>query len=94
MPERLLTFDEFREGLSRAFNVPAESLRDDTNFLEDLAFDSLRMLQLGMVFEGLDVAMPEEMAWGIQTVGEAYAYYVAAAQANDSSSERPGETVG
>ncbi len=40
MPEQLLTFDQFREGLSRAFNVPVESLGDDTNFLEDLAGDS------------------------------------------------------
>ncbi len=88
MSERVLTFDEFREGLARTFQVPLESLRDDTNFLEDLAFDSLRMLQLGMVFEELDVEMPEEMAWGIQTVGEAYAYYTTAAQADSTPSEQ------
>lgn len=80
MAEELLTFDEFRERLARAFDVPAESLRGETNFLEDLAFDSLRMLQLGMVFEDLQVDMPPEMAWGIQTVGDAYGYYAAAAQ--------------
>lgn len=90
MPERALTFGEFREGLARAFNVPAESLREDTNFLEDLAFDSLRMLQLGMVFETLGVEMPEELAWGIQTVGEAYAYYTASVQAGGKPSEVPG----
>jgi acyl carrier protein len=94
MPDRLLTFDEFREGLSRAFNVPMESLREETNFLEDLSFDSLRMLQLGMVFEALEVEMPEEMAWGIQTVGEAYAYYTAAAPADGAAGDRSGETVG
>jgi hypothetical protein len=38
------------------------------------------MLQLGMVFEDLQVDMPAELAWGIQTVGDAYGYYAAAAQ--------------
>ena len=93
MAEELLTFDEFRAGLSRAFNVPVESLRDDTNFLEDLAFDSLRMLQLGMVLEGLDVEMPAEMAWEIQTAGEAHAYCTTVAQTDGSPGERPDETV-
>lgn len=78
MADEPLTFDEFRERLSRAFDVPADALRGETNFLEDLAFDSLRMLQLGMVFEDLEVEMPAEMAWGIVTVGDAYAYYCAA----------------
>lgn len=73
----LLSFDEFRAKLAEVFETPAESLRSDTSFLDDLAFDSLRMLQLGLVFEDLAGEMPAEMAWSIQTVGEAYAYYAA-----------------
>jgi acyl carrier protein len=87
MAEQLLTFEEFRERLARALDVPAESLRGETNFLEDLAFDSLRMLELGMVFEDLQVDMPAEMAWGIQTVGDAYGYYAATAQDGQTSAE-------
>jgi acyl carrier protein len=79
LTDNALSFDEFRESLARAFDVDPESLQPETNFLEDLAFDSLRMLQLGVAFENLDVDMPDEMAWGIQTVGDAYAYYLSAA---------------
>lgn len=75
--ERVLTFDEFREKLAIVFELPVESLRSDAHFLEDLALDSLRMLQLGIALEYLGVGMPDEMAWEIQTVGEAYAYYTA-----------------
>ena len=81
MAEQPSTFDEFRGQLAKVFNVPVENLQWETKFLEDLSFDSLRMLQLGMVFEDLDLEMPPEMAWGIRTVGDAYSYYVAAATA-------------
>jgi acyl carrier protein len=86
MPEgegepRLLTFDEFRDVLAGVFDTPADSLRADTSFLDDLAFDSLRMVLLATVFEDLTGEMPTEMAWSIQTVGEAYAYYAEQARA-------------
>ena len=81
MAEQPSTFDEFRGQLAQVFNVAVDSLQWETKFLEDLSFDSLRMLQLGMVFEDLDLDMPPEMAWGIRTVGDAYSYYVAATAA-------------
>ena len=81
MAEQPSTFDEFRGQLAQVFTVPVDSLQWETKFLEDLSFDSLRMLQLGMVFEDLDLEMPPEMAWGIRTVGDAYSYYLAAAAA-------------
>jgi acyl carrier protein len=73
-----LTFDEFRAHLAGIFQVPAESLSPETRFLQDLSFDSLRMLQLAMTFEDFHVEMPPEMAWEIETVGDAYAYCIAA----------------
>lgn len=87
MAQQALTFDEFREQLARTFEIPVDSLHSDTHFLEDLALDSLRMLQLGMALEHLGVGMPDEMAWEIQTVGEAYAYYAArhASHAQDAA---------
>jgi len=78
MTELPLTFDEFREQLARMFETPPEALQWGTNFLEDLAFDSLRMLQLGMVYEDLGLEMPAELAWSIPTVGDAYTYYATA----------------
>lgn len=85
MAKPALTFDEFRERLAQMFETPPEALQWETNFLEDLAFDSLRMLQLGMVYEDLGLDMPGELAWGIRTVGDAYAYYVAALEATETT---------
>jgi acyl carrier protein len=85
MAKPALTFDEFRERLARMFETPLEALQWETNFLDDLAFDSLRMLQLGMVYEDLGLDMPAELAWGIRTVGDAYAYYVAALEAAETT---------
>ena len=97
MPEntselRLLTFDEFRRRLADVFDTAVDSLHGETSFLEDLGFDSLRMLQLALVFEDLAGEMPAEMAWSIRTVGEAYAYYAERFQeemnAGDQASKR------
>jgi acyl carrier protein len=71
----ILTFAEFQAKLAAALEVPVEQLSSETDFLSDLAFDSMRMLELGLMFENLDVPMPAELAWEVQTVGVAYDYY-------------------
>lgn len=94
MAEPPLTFDEFREQLARMFETPPDTLQWETNFLEDLAFDSLRMLQLGMVYEDLGLDMPAELAWGIPTVGDAYAYYAAALETPGPRGTEPPPSAG
>jgi len=74
--EPILAFDDFRAEMAVAFTVPASRLTPETDFLHNLGFDSLRMLELGMFFERLGVDMPLELAWDIRTVGNAYDYYV------------------
>lgn len=76
MTEPILAYDDFRAEMAVAFTVPASRLTPETDFLHDLGFDSLRMLELGMFFERLGVEMPLELAWDIRTVGNAYDYYV------------------
>jgi acyl carrier protein len=75
MSPQALTFDDFCGRLAAALEIPRSALDADVSFLESLAFDSLRMLTLAMLFEDLDVDMPAELAWDIRTVGDAYAYY-------------------
>ncbi|MGI8450468.1 MAG: acyl carrier protein [Streptosporangiaceae bacterium] len=74
-----LGFDDFRAELAEVFAVPVADLHADTDFFHDLAFDSLRMLQLGLLFERLGQEMPAELAWDIRTVGNAYEHYARAA---------------
>ena len=88
MSELPIGFDAFRAELAGAFNVPESDLSPSTDFLHDLAFDSLRMLELGMLFERLGVAMPPELAWDIRTVGGAYDYYVTACTAGSGHLDR------
>jgi acyl carrier protein len=76
MTQPILAFDDFRSELAVAFEMPADILAPDTDFLHNLGFDSLRMLELGMFFERFGVDMPLELAWDIRTVGNAYDYYV------------------
>jgi acyl carrier protein len=71
-----IAFDDFRSELAVAFEVPTDVLTPDTDFLYNLGFNSLRMLELGMFFERFGVDMPLELAWDIRTVGNAYDYYV------------------
>jgi acyl carrier protein len=76
-----LTFDQFCEKLAEGLEMPREAFRPETSFIEELAFDSLRLLLLAALFEDLDVEMPAELAWDIRTVGDASAYYSKHAQA-------------
>jgi acyl carrier protein len=75
MSSQSLTFEGFCEELGAAFQVPPGSLAADTRFIDDLGFDSLRMLHLGALFERLQVDMPDDLAWEITTIGDAYGYY-------------------
>ena len=75
MPRQPLTFDQFCQKLADALEMPREAFHPDTSFIEDLAFDSLRLLMLGALFEDLDVEMPVELAWDIRTLRDAYNYY-------------------
>ena len=72
----MMSFEEFQVFLSKVLDVPASELTWGTSFLNDLAVDSLKLVELMLQFElqlGMDV--PAEVAWEIQTVGDAYQLY-------------------
>jgi acyl carrier protein len=51
-------------------------LTPDASLLNDLAVDSLKLVELMLRFENqLGVSIPSQDAWEINTVGDAYAYY-------------------
>ncbi len=78
MPQpTVASFDEFRQFLSDHLAVAKEVLTPDTNFLYDLAIESLKLLELMLQLEiQLGVRVPSDAAWEIQTVGDAYNLYV------------------
>jgi acyl carrier protein len=72
MTDQALTFDEFRERLAEALDVSPAKLTSETRFVEDLALDSIGMLELMAALDDMQINLPEESAWEVRTVGDAY----------------------
>jgi len=72
----ILSFDEFRRVLSDTLGIAEAALTPGAHFLNDLAIDSLKLVELMLQIGRLGVNVPSDAAWEIQTVGDAYNYYV------------------
>lgn len=70
-----LSFEAFQAMLADLLNVDVAQLTPEAYFVSDLNVDSLRMLQVLLRLEEMGVELPLELAWRIQTVGDAYRYY-------------------
>jgi acyl carrier protein len=70
-PQRL-TFDEFRHRLAQLLDLPEASLSRDTRLLEDLALDSIGLLELAARLEADAISLPDDTAWDVKTVGDMY----------------------
>jgi acyl carrier protein len=70
------TFEEFQEMLSKRMGIPIERFAPNASFLDDLGIDSIRMTELILEFDRLGINIPPEAVWDLQTVGDAYNFYV------------------
>ena len=60
------------EIISRQMNIPQEQISLDSQFMADLGFDSLEMVEFSMrVDDEFDLVMPDEEADNILTVRDA-----------------------
>jgi acyl carrier protein len=74
---RLITFPEFQQFVSDALAVEISTLAPEAYFFEDLAVNSMTLVELVLRFETeLGVRIPTEEAWNLQTVGDAYRFYL------------------
>jgi acyl carrier protein len=71
-----LSFEEFKQILAEELLVSVDKLVPEASFISDLAVDSIRLVEMILRLEELGVKIPAEMAWQIQTVGDAYEYFV------------------
>ncbi len=71
-----ISFDEFKKVLANVLLIEEEKLVPETSFTADLYVDSIRWVEMALRIEQLGVEMPAEAFWEIQTVGDAYEYYV------------------
>lgn len=75
-----MIFEKIREIISTQFDVDADKITEETNFLTDLDADSLDVVELAMSMEdefGIPEISEEEIK-GIQTVGDLVSYVTVA----------------
>jgi len=70
------SFEEFRALLADLLKLDETQITPDAYFVTDLGVDSLRMFHLLFHLEDLGIAVPLSSAWQIQTVEDAYSYYL------------------
>jgi acyl carrier protein len=75
-----LTFEQFRDLISKELAVPKEKVVADASFIEDLLVDSIRMVEMMLRLEEMGMSIPLEAAWSIETVGDAFEQYRQVAQ--------------
>ena len=69
-----LTFEAFRKILARELEMDEERIVPEASFFDDLCVDSIRMVDMMLRLEEMGISIPLEIAWQIETVGDAYKY--------------------
>ena len=70
-----LSFEEFRALLADILEVDPEQIQPQAYFVTDLGVDSLKLAEMMLQFQAHGLDLSPDLAWRIQTVGEAYQYY-------------------
>ncbi len=70
-----LSFDEFRTRLADLLGLDAAHMVPEAQFVADLGVDSLRMVEALLRLQELGVELSPDLAWEMQTVGDAYRFY-------------------
>ena len=70
-----LSFKEFQALLADILEVDPEQIKPQAYFVTDLGVDSLKLTEMLLQFQALGLEFSPDLAWRIQTVGEAYQYY-------------------
>ncbi|MGH9043753.1 MAG: acyl carrier protein, partial [Acidimicrobiales bacterium] len=71
-----LSFEEFRNYLENEFEPGEGSLSGDTAFVDNLSFDSVKMLELLCAIEDLGVTLDEKALVDVRTVDDAFFGYI------------------
>jgi len=75
----VLDFADFAEHVGDGLGLEADVLAPDARLVEDLGLDSFDLVELLTLVEELGVRFPDDVAVGIDTVGELHQEYVARA---------------
>ncbi|MBV9412901.1 MAG: acyl carrier protein [Acidimicrobiia bacterium] len=70
-----LAFDEFVRRVAEALDLEPEEMAAGARFDEDLGLDSYDLVELLTLVEELGARLPDDVAVGVQTVGDLYREY-------------------
>jgi len=70
------SFEEFKKIIAEELLVDEEEITPRTSFLTDLRVDSVRMVDMMLRLEEQGISIPLEAGWQIETVGDAYQFYL------------------
>jgi acyl carrier protein len=74
-PASVLDFDAFAQYLSDGLQLETEAFEADARLVDDLGLDSFDLVELLTLVEELGVRFPDDVAVGLDTVGDVYREY-------------------
>lgn len=72
---KIMSFDEFVAHLGHTLSLQMTSVTPETTLGEDMALDSLQMLELVLLMEDLGAEIYEDMIGAVRSVGDLYYHY-------------------
>ncbi len=77
MPETVkpLSFEQFQSLVAGILEAPVELITPGAYFVTDLGVDSIKLVEVLLELQRLGIEVTPDLAWRIQTVGDAYQYY-------------------
>lgn len=77
MPQsEALSFAAFQRLLADLLELDVEQIRPEAYFITDLGVDSIRMVEVLLALEEMEIEISPDLAWQIHTVEDAYNYYL------------------
>jgi acyl carrier protein len=70
-----LSFEEFQALVADILETTPEQITSQAYFVTDLGVDSVRLVELLLRMQDMGLELTPDLAWRIQTVGDAYQYY-------------------
>jgi len=80
-PPDPLTFVQFQALVAEILLTDAANITPEAYFVTDLGVDSIRMVEILVRMEKLGLPLTPDLAWRIQTVGDAFRFYQEATDA-------------
>ena len=74
-PASVLDFGSFTQYLSDGLQLEDEAFEENSRLVEDLGLDSFDLVELLTLVEELGVRLPDDVAVGLDTVGDVYREY-------------------